>query len=200
MLAILTLGPAYGSQLLGEFHRRAVHRPSVNVGQAYTTLDRLTKQGLVEPIGKTADGLTLYALTEAGRSAAELWLRHAPTAIGGDDWQEMLDRVLIARSLPNHPHHELVDSYVRSWRQRLAGGTLAADSASPDDKEGTALVSHADALIATAAISWLQHVSDASATGLHYSDTKPRRGRRPHSATPTHQNSPIRGGVNHQTD
>ncbi|MES2170284.1 MAG: PadR family transcriptional regulator, partial [Actinomycetota bacterium] len=59
LLAILTLGPAYGLQLHSELTTRAPHRKPVNVGQIYGTLDRLVKQHLIEPAGFTEDALPL---------------------------------------------------------------------------------------------------------------------------------------------
>src|SRR3979490_3172014 len=78
-LALLSLGPAYGSQLQAEFLARAAHRRQLNAGQVYSTLDRLTDQGLVESAGSTDDGLPLYALTDAGREQALAWLSEGPT-------------------------------------------------------------------------------------------------------------------------
>jgi hypothetical protein len=59
ILAILSMGPAYGLQLHSELTSRAPHRKPVNVGQIYGTLDRLAKQGLIEPAGKKAAAITL---------------------------------------------------------------------------------------------------------------------------------------------
>ena len=47
LLAILSLGPAYGLQLHSELASRSPHRGPVNVGQIYATLDRLVARGLV---------------------------------------------------------------------------------------------------------------------------------------------------------
>ncbi len=183
MLAILTLGPAYGSQLLSEFQRRAVHRPPVNVGQAYTTLDRLTKQRLVQNAGKTKDGLTLFSLTDAGRLAADDWLLTAPVEIAGDDWQEMLDRVFISRSLPNYPHGKVADSYIEVWTKRLNHSDPTIKPALSQDQDARSLTAQADMLVANAALDWLDRVSRTSAVALDYSAAKPRRGRRPHRIT-----------------
>src|SRR4051794_41777074 len=73
-LALLTQGPAYGSQLQSEFLCRAAHRRQLNPGQVYSTLDRMMDQGLVASAGATDDGLPLYQLTESGRLAATTWL------------------------------------------------------------------------------------------------------------------------------
>src|SRR6266511_2835814 len=47
----------------------------VNIGQVYTTLQRLERDGLVEPAESRGDrGRLPYRLTEAGRKALEAWL------------------------------------------------------------------------------------------------------------------------------
>ena len=99
LLALLTAGPAYGFQLHGGLAARTGGRRAINVGQTYATLERLTRQRLVEPAGTTDDGLPLHRLTDAGLAAARAWLDGADAA-GADQWDETVDRVLIARSLP----------------------------------------------------------------------------------------------------
>ena len=59
LVAILTLGPAYGLQLHAELARRAPHRGPVNVGQIYSTLDRLSTQRLIASAGVTDAGVAL---------------------------------------------------------------------------------------------------------------------------------------------
>ena len=76
LLALLTAGPAYGFQLHGGLAARTGGRRNINVGQTYATLERLSKQRLVEPAGSTDDGLPLHRLTPAGSAAA----RNARTA------------------------------------------------------------------------------------------------------------------------
>ena len=61
LLALLTAGPAYGFQLHGGLASRTGGRRTINVGQTYATLERLTKQRLVEPAGTTDDGLPCIA-------------------------------------------------------------------------------------------------------------------------------------------
>ena len=75
LLALLTAGPAYGFQLHGGLAARTGGRRLVNVGQTYATLERLTKQGLIESAGSTGDGLPLHRLTAAGEAGAEHYAR-----------------------------------------------------------------------------------------------------------------------------
>ena len=100
LLALLTAGPAYGFQLHGGLASRTGGRRTINVGQTYATLERLTKQRLVEPAGTTDDGLPLHRLTAAGAKAATAWLEGADAA-GADPWDETrrprADRPLAAR-------------------------------------------------------------------------------------------------------
>ena len=77
VLAILTLGPAYGLQLHSELASRTPHRKPVNVGQIYGTLDRLVTQAMIEPAGLTDDALPLYRLTAAGEACLNA---HPPKA------------------------------------------------------------------------------------------------------------------------
>ena len=112
LLSILTLGPAYGLQLHTELGERAPHRARTNVGQIYGTLERLTLAGFIQRFGHTADGLPLYSLTESGRVRAEEWLSGSDLRVA-NEWTELLDRVLIARSLNNAYLETIIGSYER---------------------------------------------------------------------------------------
>lgn len=112
LLALLTLGPAYGLQLHSEFLDRAAHRGRLNVGQIYATLDRLRDRGLVDAAGRTDDGLPLHSLTDAGRAAASAWLA-GEGAGPEEDWDDILDRILIASSLPGVDVEPVLDAYAR---------------------------------------------------------------------------------------
>jgi DNA-binding PadR family transcriptional regulator len=85
LLGLLIDGPKHGYQLRTEHDAAAIGGKSLNIGQVYTTLDRLQRDGLVTPTGDdnngdSADGRRKhYALTDAGRAAAEAWFA-SPTA------------------------------------------------------------------------------------------------------------------------
>ncbi len=60
LLALLSEGPKYGLQLRQEFEARTGEVWPLNVGQVYTTLQRLERDGLVasdERRGRPAEGL-----------------------------------------------------------------------------------------------------------------------------------------------
>lgn len=73
LLALLERGPRYGSQLRSEFESRTGSTWPLNVGQVYTTLARLERDGLVAPDGEDAAGHTLYAITDDGRTELREW-------------------------------------------------------------------------------------------------------------------------------
>lgn len=99
LTAILTLGPAYGLQLHAELGARLPHRKATNVGQIYSTLDRLVRDGEVSRAAETEDGLPLYALTHQGIDTANIWLAgHHLTQTS--PWSEILDVLLAGASIP----------------------------------------------------------------------------------------------------
>ncbi|MFF0745075.1 PadR family transcriptional regulator [Streptomyces sp. NPDC004111] len=73
LLALLEQGPRYGSQLRTEFESRTGATWPLNVGQVYTTLSRLERDGMVVPDGDDDAGHPLYAITDAGREELHEW-------------------------------------------------------------------------------------------------------------------------------
>src|SRR6186997_2734431 len=74
LLALLAQEPMYGAQLRSEFELRTGGTWPLNVGQVYTTLARLERDGLVEAAGGADDdGRIDYRLTDLGRSEVQRW-------------------------------------------------------------------------------------------------------------------------------
>ncbi len=74
LLALLAEEPMYGARLRTEFEARTGGTWPLNVGQVYTTLARLERDGLVEAVGGADDeGRIAYRLTDAGREATASW-------------------------------------------------------------------------------------------------------------------------------
>lgn len=196
LLALLSAGPGYGFQLHGDLAVRTGGRRNVNVGQSYATLERLGKQGLVESAGATDDGLPLHRATAAGAAATAAWLS-GTDASGSDPWDETVDRVLLAASLPGVDAGVVITAERRRWNERLAAasarslpgnGTAPGGSTQLDPAaELAALAAAADSARARAALEWLDEVGAAiEARDLAFAPSmeRPRRGRRP-SARPS---------------
>jgi DNA-binding PadR family transcriptional regulator len=73
LLALLEQGPMYGYQLRSEFEKRTGATWPLNVGQVYTTLSRLERDGLVEGTGADAEGHVIYRATPAGHDEVAAW-------------------------------------------------------------------------------------------------------------------------------
>lgn len=74
LLALLAEEPMYGARLKAEFEQRTGGTWPLNIGQVYTTLGRLERDGLVTQDGPADDeGRISYALTDAGRAEVGSW-------------------------------------------------------------------------------------------------------------------------------
>ena len=72
LLALLSAGPMHGYGLKTEFEAATGEVWPLNVGQVYTTLGRLERDGLVTA-GADADGQKVYEITGAGREELAQW-------------------------------------------------------------------------------------------------------------------------------
>ena len=73
LLALLEQGPMYGYQLRAEFEQRTGATWPLNVGQVYTTLARLERDGLVVGEGADTQGHVMYRVTDPGREEVAAW-------------------------------------------------------------------------------------------------------------------------------
>lgn len=97
LLAILAAGDDYGYRLRSEFDRRTGPATPLNVGQAYATLDRLERDGLVERAAVDDQGHVFYRITTEGLASLEAWWSSPVTASAARD--ELATKVSLAASL-----------------------------------------------------------------------------------------------------
>jgi DNA-binding PadR family transcriptional regulator len=152
LLALLDEGPRYGYQLKTEFEGATGGVWPLNVGQVYTTLDRLERDGLVAVIGE--DGQKSYELTAAGREALGAWWETVPV----DDpppRDELMLKVLMAIDHgPDHAlavvtrHRTALLALLQSRRRERRAGAAAESLAA-------ALVTDALVVRAEADLRWL---------------------------------------------
>ena len=100
LLALLSEGPKYGLQLRQEFEARTGEVWPLNVGQVYTTLQRLERDGLVESDGaerrRPAED---FRITAAGRRRARGVAAHATRHCAAPR-DELVIKVLVALRVP----------------------------------------------------------------------------------------------------
>ncbi|WP_371786231.1 PadR family transcriptional regulator [Streptosporangium subroseum] len=73
LLALLSKGPRHGYQLRVEFEASTGATWPLNIGQVYTTLSRLERDGLVKPGESDEQGRVAYTITAAGREEVARW-------------------------------------------------------------------------------------------------------------------------------
>jgi DNA-binding PadR family transcriptional regulator len=154
LLALLTEGPKYGLQLRQEFEAKTGEVWPLNVGQVYTTLQRLERDGLVESEDGPAEGPQKgFRITPAGDRELAVWLRTPPdTALPPRD--EMVIKVLVALTVPGVDVHEVVQVHRRHLVETMQRYThLKADA--PEDDIGLGLVVDAELFRLEAVVRWL---------------------------------------------
>jgi DNA-binding PadR family transcriptional regulator len=114
LLALLRAEPKYGYQLRGEFEAATNSTWPLNIGQVYTTLTRLERDGLVQAsAGKDDDGRSLYEITPAGRDELAKWFE-TPVTREARPRDELAIKLALALAVPG------VDVTAVLQRQRAA--------------------------------------------------------------------------------
>ncbi len=114
LMALLAEGSMYGARLRSEFEERTGGTWPINVGQIYTTLGRLERDGLVEVAGPAdAEGRISYRLTEAGRAQVARWWT-TPVDRDNTPRDELVIKLALAVTAPG------VDVQAVAQRQRTA--------------------------------------------------------------------------------
>lgn len=134
LLALLSEGPKYGLQLRQEFEARTGDVWPLNVGQVYSTMQRLERDGLAEsdPNDAAEPGpQRRYRITPAGDAELAAWLRTPP----GDDApprDELLIKVLVALRLPGVDVPELLQAHRRHTIVQMQQYTRLKEHAGDD--------------------------------------------------------------------
>jgi DNA-binding PadR family transcriptional regulator len=109
LLALLDTGPKYGYQLHTAFKDRTGDTWPLNIGQIYTTLARLERDGLVEPAGDDGDGHQIYALTGSGRGELDRWFA-TPVARADRPRDELAIKLAVALSVSDVDVREVIQT------------------------------------------------------------------------------------------
>jgi DNA-binding PadR family transcriptional regulator len=167
LLALLDQGPSYGYQLRTEFEARTGATWPLNVGQVYTTLGRLERDGLVVPDGEDEEGHQFYAVTDQGRTELRSWF-DTPVARTNPPRDELAIKLAMAVTVPGVDVHAVVQGQRRHSVKalqdytRLKARALAAANAGDGGAAGDADLAWLlvlDQLIfqTEAEVRWLDH-------------------------------------------
>jgi DNA-binding PadR family transcriptional regulator len=133
MLALLSEGPKYGLQLREEFETRTGEVWPLNVGQVYTTLQRLERDGMVESDGDSPDGpQKAYRITEAGSTELDSWLR-TPPDLSSPPRDELVMKVLVALRVPGACLADIIQAHRRYLVQLMQQWTHIKEDSDPAD-------------------------------------------------------------------
>jgi DNA-binding PadR family transcriptional regulator len=154
LLALLSEGPKYGLQLRQEFEARTGEVWPLNIGQVYTTLQRLERDGLVESDDAGEDGPQKgFQITSRGEEELAAWLR-TPPDLSSPPRDELVIKVLIALRLPGVDVHEVVQAHRRYLVELMQEWTRLKEYEADRDL-GFALVVDAELFRLDSVIRWL---------------------------------------------
>jgi DNA-binding PadR family transcriptional regulator len=152
LLALLSEGPKYGLQLRQEFEARTGEVWPLNVGQVYTTLQRLERDGLVESDDEEGPQKG-FRITGAGDDELRGWLRTPPDG-AAPPRDELVIKVLVALRVPGVDVVDLVQVHRRHVVEMMQRYTRLKEDATEDDV-ALALVVDAEIFRLDAVIRWL---------------------------------------------
>jgi DNA-binding PadR family transcriptional regulator len=113
LLALLSEGPKYGFQLRQEFEASTGEVWPLNVGQVYTTLQRLERDELaVSDDIETDERQRNYRITSLGVEELSRWLR-TPPDLSQPPRDELVIKVLVASRLPGVDVHDVIQVHRR---------------------------------------------------------------------------------------
>ena len=162
LLALLQERPRYGYQLRSEFQDRTGAAWPLNIGQVYTTLERLERDGLVrkESVRKESGaegGQVVYSITDEGAGEVDAWFS-APVGRSNPPRNELAIKLSLALSLPGVDAGAIIRAQRAASLAVLQEHTRARrDAATNPRRADLALLLVLDSLIfqAEAEIRWL---------------------------------------------
>jgi DNA-binding PadR family transcriptional regulator len=154
LLALLSEGPKYGLQLREEFEARTGEVWPLNVGQVYTTLQRLERDGLVESDDTAHEGpQKTFRITAQGEQELAGWLR-TPPDLSAPPRDELVMKVLVAMRVPGTDVHEVVQVHRRYLVELMQQWTRIKEAEAEADLN-LALVVDAELFRLDSVIRWL---------------------------------------------
>ncbi|MBS1837391.1 MAG: PadR family transcriptional regulator [Actinobacteria bacterium] len=137
LLALLGSGGHHGYELKKELEERTGALWELNVGQVYTTLSRLERDGLVveagtAPAGHGSQDQRLYALTDAGRREVDGWFAR-PRTRPAPDRDELVIKLTLAASLDDVDLDGVIDAQQVATTEELQRYTRLKAAADPED-------------------------------------------------------------------
>ena len=165
VLGLLAEEPTHGYEVKNRFEALLGGSWEVNIGQVYTTLQRLERDGLVRAVGGRGDrGKLAYEVSEAGRAALETWLAE-PDSGPQQLREEIYVKLLIASRIANGQLASLLAHQKRAYLQRLRDLNRLEERAQQEGRRDLALLVRGALLHAEADLKWIDELSEETNTG-----------------------------------
>jgi DNA-binding PadR family transcriptional regulator len=175
LLALLSEGPKYGLQLREEFEARTGEVWPLNVGQVYTTLQRLERDGLVESDGADTEGPQKgFRITAAGREDLDGWLR-TPSEAAAPPRDELVMKILVALRVPGTDVAEVIQVHRRHLVELMQQWTRIKETEvkEPESDLSLALVVDAELFRLDSVIRWLDAADGRIKRAAYRPDQQP---------------------------
>lgn len=153
LLALLAEAPTHGYQLKTGFERRTGGSWALNIGQVYTTLQRLERDGLVEEVGANGDRRD-YRITGAGHDQLDAWFS-TPVMSDGPARDELTIKVLLAVAAEDVDVTEVLQRQRRASVEQLQAYTRRKAQADPEKELGFLMMLDALIFRTESEIRWL---------------------------------------------
>ena len=165
LLALLSEGPKFGLQLRQEFEERTGDVWPLNVGQVYTTVQRLERDGLVASgDGDEAGPQKCFRITAEGSEELAAWLRTPPG--DGPPRDELVIKVLVALYVPGVDLAGVIQIHRRHLIEEMRQFARMKEDAGEDDV-GLLLVADAELFRLEAAVRWIDTAEARLARRAH---------------------------------
>jgi DNA-binding PadR family transcriptional regulator len=155
LLALLERGPAYGYQLRAAFESATGNTWPLNIGQVYTTLNRLERDRLVEALPENESGQRPYRITESGRHHLAGWFA-SPVQAADRPRDELTIKLALAVTTPGVDVADVIQRQ-RSATLRLLQEFTRLKAAEDHAELAWRLVLESMIFRAEAEIRWLDH-------------------------------------------
>lgn len=162
LLALLAEQPMHTSQLRQQFEARTGGTWPLNIGQVYQTVQRLVRDGLIEPLSDDeAAGVDRFRLTETGRAEVAAWWT-TPVDRGEPARDELVIKLALAVTARGVDVRDVVQRQRTASMRALHEYTRLKGRVGDDDLAWSLVLDHL-VFAAEAEVRWLDHV-EARAT------------------------------------
>jgi DNA-binding PadR family transcriptional regulator len=156
LLALLERGTRYGYQLRTEFESATGGTWPLNIGQVYTTLARLERDGLVRALPESDGGQRPYEITDDGRVELTLWFA-TPVEQTDRPRDELAIKLALALTTPGVDVRAVVQTQRTATVRQLQELTRLKAADPTADDLAWRLVLEAMVFRTEAEVRWLDH-------------------------------------------